>query len=308
MLNNKNPKIFISPINQSIVDAIKQFDPTGEKIGIILSQRQHTTEGGYVSLRIINQLYEMPNLIERDHFHNTDFDDNDISHFEYDGSCFDIIHLDPWSNKNGHLPGYAKRKLRKWEKQFRDIKPNIQFEIGTEEFICILESNKLKDIIDQVVSNRSIKYIVCQGGSVVFNLTNQAAIDVEKTKSFVELAKTLGCQVKRHNCDFHTDEELALLSSIGVDAFNFAPEFTYIHNKIVADSLLPHEVLFFHQRILESAPWDRWLTSDAKPIEFLYACLHYITDQRIDEEVFNNQKEITQKINDRLKEIWAAIN
>lgn len=304
---NKNPRIFISPISREITAAIKQFDPLGDKIGLILSQRQHNVHGGYIPESIIDEVYDMPHLLERDHFHNAGFDDNSSDHFDYDASVFDVIHLDPWSNTNGKLPGYAGRKINRWVSGPFNYKTDLMFEIGTEEFVCILDAEKLQESL--VNNTDRIQYIVCQGGSVVFNLENQAPIEVEKTKSFVDLAKNLRCKTKRHNCDFHTDEELKTLSQIGIDAFNFAPEFTYISNKIIADSLSQEQVAEYYHKILDNAPWDRWLTSDAEPLRFLYACLHYLSDDLtiINKAEYYHSK-IVRAMVERMEQIWVAIS
>lgn len=305
--SNKNPRIFISPINQQIIDAINRFDPEGEKIGLILSQRQHNTDGGYIPYNIIDQVYDMPHLLERDHFHNNDFN-NDESHFEYDASVFDVIHLDPWSNAGDKVEGYAKAKatLDFWLEKFNQQK-ELEYELGTEEFVCILEADKLDYIIENIKSK--IRYVVCQGGSVVFNLQNQAPIEIEKTKSFINVARKHGCQTKRHNCDFHTNEELMQLSDLGIDTFNFAPEFTYIYNKTITDSFSSELINHFYKKIILKTPWDRWLTSDAKPVSFLYACLHYLNNEKIiDNEASCEHEKIVTNMQIRMEEIWKAIN
>lgn len=304
--SNKNPRIFISPINQPIINAINHFDPEGEKIGLILSQRQHNADGGYIHETFIDQIYDMPHLLERDHFH--DIGHNEENHFVYDASVFDIIHLDPWSNAGEKVEGYAKAKttINCWLEKFNQQK-ELEYELGTEEFVCILEAEKLNYIMENI--NTKIRYVVCQGGSVVFNLQNQAPIEIEKTKSFVDVARKHGCQTKRHNCDFHTNEELKRLSDLGIDAFNFAPEFTYIYNKTITDNMPDNLISGFCKKIFEKTPWDRWLTSDAEPKHFLYACFHYLNDLDACMEASHNSfEEIEDKMCLKMEEIWKAIN
>jgi hypothetical protein len=117
---------------------------------------------------------------------------------------------------------------------------------------------------------------VCQGGSIVFDLQNISPINELITKDFIELGKKFNFKVKRHNCDFHTIDDLKKLKSMGVNAFNFAPEFSFIYNKYVYELLSNDEIKILKPILEETAPWDRWIYNTKETDKLFMSCLHYI--------------------------------
>jgi hypothetical protein len=296
------PKIYISPVNKLILKAIRLFDPSHEKVGYIVSQRQHTNSGGYVNQEIIDSVFNQKYTLERDHFCMKGFDESTIA---YDASKFDIIHVDPWYFKE-----YNIKETKMWLRSFVDYYPDIRFEFGTEDFIKELTTQEyiesleyLSEYLDNFI------YLVCQGGSVVFDLKNISPIDVTKTKSFIDLSRSMGMKIKRHNCDFHTDEELTLLKDLGVEAYNYAPEFTYISNKVIARQLSNEERTIVNNEIINIAPWNRWLTNLDNQDKNLFACLHYVEYlPEIQKYLDVSENEIVESLLDRLQKIWNIIH
>jgi hypothetical protein len=295
------PKIYISPINEFILKAINNFDPSGEKVGYIVSQRQHTNHGGYVSKEIMDSIFSQRYILERDHFCLKEFDKSMI---KYDANKFDIIHIDPW-----YFNQYNIQETSNWIKHFISNYPDIAFEFGTEDFIKELSLEEYKEALDylsQYLDN--FIYLVCQGGSVVFDLKNISPINIEKTKSFIELAKSYKLKIKRHNCDFHTDEELKLLSSLGVEAYNYAPEFTYISNKVIYQKLSKEEINIVNQEIINQAPWYRWVENIENIEKNILACLHYVEYlPEIQKYIKKSEDEIIKSISKRLEEICQIV-
>jgi len=299
---NNFPKIYISPINKSILMAIQKFDPNRNRIGYIVSQRQHTNHGGYVSKNITDVIFNQGFLIERDHFCMKDFDKSMI---EYDASKFDIIHIDPW-----YFNQYNINETKIWIKDFLDFRADILFEFGTEDFIkelTIAEYKAALDSLGEYLGN--ILYLVSQGGSVVFDLQNISPIDVSKTESFINFSKSLGIKTKRHNCDFHTDDELKILSDLGVSAYNYAPEFTYISNKIIFNKLSPKELEIVNKEIIEKAPWHRWLNDTSIKEKNALACLHYVEYlPEVEQYILESESEVVDSVVARLEEIWRIVS
>jgi hypothetical protein len=150
---------------------------------------------------------------------------------------------------------------------------------------------------------------VCQGGSVVFDLRNTSPIDIERTKSFIELAKSKNLKIKRHNCDFHTDDEIKILSDLGVDGYNYAPEFTLISNKVIINKLSKNEQAIINQEIIDHAPWKRWVENTNNIEKNLLSCLHYVEYlPEVKKHIEDSEKEIIDVVTDRLNQIWNIIH
>lgn len=298
---NQFKKIYVSPINDNIVKAVELVDPYANNIGFIISQRQHSYDGGYVDKELIYSLSRKKYWIERDHFCLNDFDKKTI---EYDSSFFNLIHIDPW-----HLSSFNLNNVEQWIKYFLENNDKILFEFGTEDFIESLDVNDYIFCLEKLHKfNDNIKYVVSQGGSVVFDLKNIQPIDVNKTKTFIDLIHKNGYYAKRHNCDFHTDDELKLLSDLGIDAFNYAPEFTFISNQIIYNKLSSSDILTVNNEIIKKAPWHRWVNNTQDVKKNILSCLHYVEylpEIQKHSEVL--KQEIIQEIAFRLNQIIKIV-
>ena len=298
---NQFKKIYVSPINDNIIKAVELVDPEANNIGFIVSQRQHSYNGGYVDRNLINSLTAKKYWIERDHFCLNDFDKNSI---KYDSDLFDLVHIDPW-----HLKSFNLKNVEEWMNYFLENNSEILFEFGTEDFIEPLDIENYIFCLEKLHKfHNNIKYVVSQGGSVVFDLKNIQPIDINKTKTFIELIHQNGFYAKRHNCDFHTNDELKLLSDLGVDAFNFAPEFTFISNKIIFKRLSDNEILSVNDEIIKKAPWHRWVENTQDIEKNIAACLHYV--EYLPEIQKHNEflkDEIIQEIATRMNQIIKIV-
>lgn len=294
------PNIYISPISALILKAINNFDPRHEKVGYIVSQRQHTNHGGYVNKNIIDLIFNQKYILERDHFCMKEFDESTI---KYDASRFDIIHIDPW-----YFNQYNIQKTKIWLEHFVNYQPSIVFEFGTEDFIKELSIKEYTDALDHLNDHLdNFVYLVCQGGSVVFDLRNTSPIDVEKTKSFIDFAKSINLKIKRHNCDFHSVDELKILRDFGVDAFNFAPEFSVIQNEEILYKLTKPEKQIITDLLFQQAPWNRWINDPSDHDRLIKSCLHYIDHEIIDNHLCKLENIITERIVDKIISILGAV-
>jgi hypothetical protein len=294
------PKIYISPINTLIIKAINDFDPRHEKVGYIVSQRQHTNHGGYINKDTIDLIFNQRCILERDHFCMKEYDESMI---KYDASKFDIIHIDPW-----YFNQYNIQKTKVWLEHFVDYCPSIVFEFGTEDFIKELSIKEYTDALDHLNEHLdSFVYLVCQGGSVVFDLRNTSPINVEKTKSFIDLAKAKNLKIKRHNCDFHSIDELKILRDLGVDAFNFAPEFSVIQNEEILYKLTKTEKEIIQDLLFKQAPWNRWIDDPSDHDKLIKSCLHYIDHDIIENHLYESEHIIIERIVNKIISILEAV-
>jgi len=294
----KLPKLFISPVNEPILKSILK---SGLPIGFILSQRQFNHENGYVSKTIIDQVLKSELIVERDHFCMEKFDKKIIA---FDAEKFDMIQIDPW-----YFSGRYSSECIKWMHEFTESNKNIKFEFGTEDFIAKFSTllfdialNDITPFLDKV------EYIVCQGGSVVFDCKNISPIDIEKTKCYVAKAEKYKVKVKRHNCDFHSDEELKILCDLGISAYNYAPEFTYISNSVIFDNLKLEDKTYFLEQIEKNAPWRRWLHNLENEEKTIKSCLHYLdSDDKMKEYVVKYEQDIISLVGERLEQICQIV-
>ena len=294
----KLPKIYISPVNDLIYWAIEEIN-NGE-IGYILSQRQHNNLGGYIptDIKKLSQSF-----LERDHF-CPDFN-NFSTQIKYDAELFKIIHLDLWSNNIFNIDN-----LHKCVDEFLSYNPNLLFEFGTEDYVKLLPVDEMENILSQIKPEilSKIVYLVAQGGSVVFDLKNVSPIDIDKTKQYIELAKKYDMKIKRHNCDFHTLDEPKILKALGIESYNFAPEFSMIYNREIYYRLCNDDISILKEKLLLS-PWDRWLYNTDDVEKLFLSCLHYIQDPIIDHCLLSSslKTQIKEKIQNKLKEILICI-
>jgi len=295
---NNTPKLFISPVNSPILKAIIN---SNLPIGFIFSQRQFNNKGGYVNSSIIEEAINSNLVIERDHFCINEFDEQVI---EFDSQKFNMVHIDPWYYTKAINHDYIK-----WIHSFLKYNPRLTFEFGTEDFIQQLSVFEYKKALDDLAPFAdSLTYLVCQGGSVVFDCKNISPIDVNKTKNFVSLGNEYNLKIKRHNCDFHTNEELKLLRDLGVSSYNFAPEFTYISNSVIYDNLKSLDKNYFACLIAEKTPWERWLHNLNDREKTLKACLHYLDyDSNMQDYVNKYEEKIIELVGERLQEICQIV-
>lgn len=292
------PILYISPLNEPILDAACSLEG---RIGFLFSQRQYNMAGGYVSKSIISYLDDWSWLFvtERDHFNITGYDDALVQH---EADFFNIIHIDPWFETQTNMD-----VLNRYVSDIIKANPKMMFEFGTEDYVKKVDADEYEAAyrtFDQHKDN--FRYMVCQGGSVVFNLSNVSPIDETVTRRFVSLAKKHNLMCKRHNCDFHTDEDLARLSALGIAAYNYAPEMALISNQVVcehihSDRLLSH----INQELIENAPWTRW-TDD--PSQILVSCLHYSQNEEVKQLIAENYHEIEEKVRQRLVRILEVVS
>lgn len=290
-------------MNETIYEAIEEFTKTTlVPVGYLLSQRQHSCTGGYIPEKVIVPLLNSDRFLLRDHFC---VKPGQLGYIDicYDAQEFNLIHIDPWFHNN-----YDLAKTKKWFKRFSSINPNILFEIGTEDYIAKLTTEDYQILLDEIKDYHSrIIYLVCQGGSVVFDLRNISPIDVKTTKEFIDLAKKYNFKVKRHNCDFHSLEEIELLKDLGVDAFNYAPEFSCIYNEELYNALSKEEIETLKPILIENAPWQRWIYNTDDISKLFISCLHYIQHPILDQKLKEVEKNIKDKIIGRLTDITCVI-
>lgn len=293
----KNPRIFVSPINSQIIAAVERFDPECEKVGFIISSRQHNYSGGYIDLDLIRSLNKN-RVLERDHFCSDDPED-----IKYDANFFSVIHLDPWFDSN-----FSVERTKDWMLKFLEHNPNLTFEIGTEDFIADVPIESFLHIYESIDNTNllgKVDYIVAQGGSLVFDLKNTSAINRLKTMPYTLVAQVSRIKSKRHNCDFHTEEELGQLASYGIDSFNFCPELTSITNGVIIEEWEDLEVSTYYPWLCKNAPWRRWVADTTDVDKLLVSCLHYHPELHFTTEQSN---KAVDKLCLWLERTYTAIN
>lgn len=288
------PKIFISPVNEPI---FKSIIKNNFSVGFILSQRQFNLNGGYISPSIIQQITNSRHVLERDHFCLIEYDEKVI---DFDSEIFDLIHIDPW-----YFGDVFHEDCNQWMQRFLQQNDNIFFEFGTEDFIKELSLSEFRKSLDKIATYLDkIHFLVCQGGSVVFDCRNISPIDIKKTKEFVKIGEEYNMKIKRHNCDFHTNEELKILSDLGVESFNYAPEFSYISNSVIYKKLNIEDKDYFLKKIENNAPWKRWIYDLKDEEKAIKSCLHYLdSDEKMQNYLFQCEDEIINLVSERLEEI-----
>jgi hypothetical protein len=190
---------------------------------------------------------------------------------------FDLIHID------ASQCGGQEREVALELIQFTKLHPvaetrTIEFEYGSEDNVGIAVSlerfeRDLRFVLDYIDPT----FVVGQTGSLVRQARQAGTFDVEHARKLVEMANRFGTQLKEHNSDYLTPEEIDLRRQAGVHALNIAPQLGVVQTVTTAMAAralnLYDEWDDFRDVILAGGNWQKW---GASLIQDQIACAgHY---------------------------------
>lgn len=186
-----------------------------------------------------------------------------------------------------HVSEYAKSKNKK-----------ILIEVGTEEQSgSYTDLKQLEDFIERISvfckknNFETPLFIVIQTGAKVIESRNVGLFErgtshdkMHLIKNILDssaIAKKHGIQIKEHNADYLSFENLALRPSIGIKASNVAPEFGYLESKALLNLLnmygTRNDVERFVDIVHNSKKWEKWVAPEStlKKTEKVLLAAHY---------------------------------
>jgi fructose/tagatose bisphosphate aldolase len=281
-----NFKLGFGPMSREIVDSICDYTVSNKQfLMIIASRNQVDATSGYVmntkELTRLVSSYDRTNLwLCRDHC-GPYFLDNEKNLSQEKAieatkktiaqdieSGFDLIHID--TSRCDDTYNTAEELI----KFSLDLNPAIKFEFGTEENIGVAAGLlKYKKDVKFAKQFPNMRFVVAQTGSLVMEDNQVGELNVDVVKELVSCANENGIELKEHNADYLTKEEILLRHSLGIHALNIAPQLGVIQTKLIKKLSIEHgldtEWNEFSQAVLLSNKWKKWIINgdDDKKIE-----------------------------------------
>ena len=255
-------------------------------------------------------------IISRDHGgKNQGFEKDDgIISLEEDIKYLDYIHIDPFLSCQDFKKAitdttYLIDKLY-------SLNNKIFFEVGTEESIFKYEPENLHLFLSELKINLpkkafdNIKYAVIQSGTSLDlpKMKNIGNFDITRTLNFLKVTKNFGILSKEHNGDYQIDNnQLKFKISIGIDAFNIAPEFGQLESIEYLNLCLRDEKLFknLYKLCYNSNRWKKWIFNKKSITkeEIILTCCHYIlSDFNFKNLIKKNLPKIDLNIKKKIRE------
>jgi hypothetical protein len=292
-----NLELGIGPMSSEVVEAVFRCSHYLRRpLMLIPSKNQVDYNGGYVNnwttqefMQYIKTMRERyPNSkvkVCRDHCgpgFNGNHDLNDVHNSIRSDveNGFDLIHIDFC-----HFQGTKEERFQASKEAIElclKLKPNIEIEIGTDENeginFSLVNLHELEEEIDFFKSFCNPLYYVVQTGSLVKEINQVGKFNNEFMPKVQELLKSKGLQLKEHNADYLSQEDILTRKGI-VDAMNIAPQMGAVQTMFILKKCLMYGIDFneFVEDSYNSEKWKKWLYKNKPENKFICACIagHY---------------------------------
>ena len=275
-------KLACGPMSKEIIEAIFRYSHnTGKQLMSICSRNQIDVDGGYVFqtrqyvdyISGMKKIYPLSNVVIcRDHC-GPGFGgkiEQDLQGTKKTIRCdlengFDLIHIDLCLAK-GMSHGDKLQHTLELMKYAISIKPDIMFEIGTDENVGIAETNTNRISADILMCQKVAypTFYVVQTGSLVYEASNTGRFNADTVSTMKETLHKCGTRLKEHNADYLTTEQLSLRKDI-VDAVNIAPQLGVVQtNHVLLQALLyGFDTQPFIYEVAHGNRWKKWSVNGA---------------------------------------------
>ncbi len=263
-------------MSREIIEAVFRYSHQYDKqLMLICSRNQIDVGTGYVftTRRYMNYIAEMRSkypqsniIICRDHC-GTGFGSPSDTFESVRNTIrcdlengFDLIHIDLCKALLSHA-----EKLEHTTNLMRyalDIKPDVMFEIGTDENTGVVETDVDRIIADIRICKQVADpiFFVVQTGSLVREIHNIGSFNSDMVEKMHEALGGLGVKLKEHNADYLTSEQIIARRGI-VDAVNIAPQLGVIQTNYVLSQALIYgtDTLPFMTEVVKGGNWRKWV-------------------------------------------------
>jgi len=172
---------------------------------------------------------------------------------------FDLIHIDLCLAEMSHED--RLRNTIELMKYAKSIRPDVMFEIGTDENVGVAETDVERIVSDvhacQKIANPT--FYVVQTGSLVHEVFNVGSFEADKVRTMHEALRRCGTKLKEHNADYLTSSQLAERSGV-VDAVNIAPQLGVVQTSHVLSQALIYgiDTQSFVNAVMLGGKWRKW--------------------------------------------------
>lgn len=202
---------------------------------------------------------------------------------------FDLIHIDYC-----HLKASRETMLKESRQAIEYIlnkKPTMMIEIGTD----INTGKNFQDIkrvegeMAYFASFFSPTFFVCQTGTIIKELGQFGSFDKEYVKKLSLLAKKYHLNIKEHNADYLSSEEIRLRKNL-ISAMNIAPQLGVLQTLISLEKAKTYGIRVdeFLEASYKSRKWEKWLDT-SKPTNKLLCSLisgHYCFNSKEYQKIY----------------------
>jgi hypothetical protein len=291
-------KLAIGPMSSEVIEAVFRFSNYNRKqLMLISSKNQIDYSKGYVNnwttkeymefIKSMREKYAYSDvLVCRDHcgpgFNgNSNLEDVYKTIKEDIESGFDLIHIDFC-----HFNGTREEKLEESKKAIeycKSLNPNILIEVGTDEntganFSITNNLESLEYEINFFKKFISPQFYVVQTGSLVKEIEQVGNFNSDFVKRASDLLKKNGMNLKEHNADYLSREEIEKRKGI-VDAMNIAPQLGVVQTQLtlLKCSIYGVDTNEFIEEVYSGKKWVKWLQNNTESNKFLCATIagHY---------------------------------
>jgi len=295
-------KLACGPMSEEIIEAVFRYSQsTGKQLMLICSRNQVDQNDGYVftteeyAWYITQMRSEFPGadvIICRDHCGpgfgseklcglgtTKDTIKCDLEN-GFDLIHIDLCHLRPPDDARVSAHNYRLGKTLELMQFALSIKPDVMFEIGTDENVGVAEEN-VDRIMSDIRACQSVAnpvFYVVQTGSLIYEIGQVGSFDSEKVQMMHKALRGLGTKLKEHNADYLSAEQIASRRGL-VDAVNIAPQLGVVQTSYVLSQALIYgiDIKPFVDAVVNGRRWEKWVPSSGNPQSMLI-CLaagHY---------------------------------
>jgi len=191
---------------------------------------------------------------------------------------FDLIHIDLCHAKMSH-----DEKLRNTAELMRfalEIKPDVMFEIGTDENVGVTETDVARIVTDIQACQKVADpvFYVVQTGSLVREAYNAGSFDTNSVRAMHAALAGCGVKLKEHNADYLDTRQITARKGI-VDAVNIAPQLGVIQTSYLLSQALVYGISTqpFIDEVIQGDRWRKWVDPSGNPQRMLFVLVagHY---------------------------------
>jgi len=236
---------------------------------------------------------------------------------------FDLIHIDVCRAITGQhrsikaqwLPMSHENKVEKTLELIlyaKNLRPDIMFEIGTDENDGVAESDVDKIRSDVMACQRVVhpEFYVVRTGSLVLEHYNAGEFEEDNVRAMHEVLRGLGVKLKEHNADYLTSEQLLARRGI-VDAVNIAPQLGVVQTSCILNKALIYgvDIQPFMRTVSTGSKWVKWIDHSKSGQLSLYALVsgHYHIRSREYQELMDKLAAKTSIRENIIDEITRVI-
>lgn len=283
MTGRLRSKLGLGPMSSEVIEAVYRYSQRREcELMLVTSKNQVDYAGGYVNnwrtsefaefLAAMRSKYPASNVMAcRDHCgpgFNGRFDLEDTYRtIEADVEAgFALIHID-FCHQGASRDEQMVASKKAIEHCLR-LNPALLLEVGTDDTNICCEASSIAELERELAFFAefcSPVFYVVNTGALVREMRQCGVLNHAFARQASAAMAPLGFRLKEHQCDYLSDEELALRNGI-VAAMNVAPQLGVVQTAVVLGECERHGIstLEFLNEVYDKGRWRKWMVDGAQ--------------------------------------------